>query len=102
MDKTEIKFIINKLKLKYNALTNKELAKKLGIKEGTVRNWVVYKNIPKKYIELLNDGKSIFDFENYSNLENELLENFRKLNDKEKEYILYLTKLKVLEKEINN
>jgi len=113
------KKIIRDLKIKYDVYTNRELAKKLGISESTIKSWTLNKKVPEKYIKLLDEKpieQNIITTGNknqinvninshnkiISNIEDELIEAFRKLNDKEKEYFYHQIKAKALEKELNN
>lgn len=78
-------------------IDKKEIAEALEIELRTLYNW------EKKRIKLYNFIINNFYKKDEKNSNNdELLNYFQKLNEKEKEYYLSMIKIAVLEKEINN
>ncbi|MBZ7976120.1 hypothetical protein AVANS14531_04930 [Campylobacter sp. Cr9] len=77
-------------------MTNRELANFLNITYPTLYNWEKTKpNLYKIVMAYKNNKNSI-----ESNLINELIENLKKLSEKEQEKILLEIKLKIINKEL--
>ena len=83
-------------------MTNAEIAKKLKIAEKTIYNW---RKNRKELFEILELGikiqESQKDIEYVNNTYKELINLYKKLNEKEQEYYITDIKARILKKEID-
>ena len=105
---------LRELKIHFKVLTNKELAEKIGLSEDGVRNWVRKKEIPKKYKKYIENqvngnnntvinkahGTINIGHNSNTNHEDEILELYKSLNDKQKEYIYHWMKSEKIKNEM--
>lgn len=77
-------------------MTNRELADFLNITHPTLYNWEKTKPNLYKIVMAYKENKSSIE----SNLINEIVENLKKLSEKEQEKILLEIKLKIINKEL--
>lgn len=82
-------------------MTNKELAKKLGVAEKTIYNW--QKN-RKELFEVIKTGLKIIEsqknIEYVNNTYSELIKTYKQLTEQEQEYYITDMKARILKKEI--
>ena len=82
-------------------MTNKELAKKLGVAEKTIYNWQKYR---KELFEVIKTGLKIIEsqknIEYVNNTYSELIKTYKQLTEQEQEYYITDMKARILKKEI--
>lgn len=108
------------LKYFFKAKSNKDLAIKIGLSEDGVKNWIRKKEIPQRYLKLLDSGNDnqIINTNSGNNvkIENnhghininssdemsmEICKEIKKLSDVKKEYFYHLIKAEVLKDSIS-
>lgn len=77
-------------------MTNGELSKRLNITHQTLCNWKTSKPLLYEILMAYKDNKTNAE----SNLINEIIDNLKKLSEKEQEKILLKIKLKIINKEL--
>lgn len=107
----EYEKVISNLKKELGLKNNTQLANILGVSTQTMGNWKIRSKIPYKEIHtvclnknldlnyILNDIKKE-EIEKKIDYEKEIIENIKKLNEKEKIYIYHLIESKIIKKEI--
>lgn len=82
-------------------MTNKELAKKLGVAEKTIYNWQKHR---KELFEIIKTGLKITEsqknIEYVNNTYLELIKTYKQLTEQEQEYYITDMKARILKREI--
>ena len=112
---------LRKLKIFFNVFSNEQLAEKLNLSKQAVNEWARRKNIPKRYLKLLeqentnqvnsnnqnNNNISIngnnhghININSSDEMSMEICKEIKKLDDKQKEYFYHLIKVEVLKKQL--
>ena len=113
----EFKDNLRKLKQFFNVDTNKELANKLELSVSALEGWQKRKVIPKKYLKYIdnntsnnfiggnniqisgkNKGEININSSNEMNIE--ICELIKKLDDKQREYYYHMIKADILKKDL--
>lgn len=107
----DLEEVFHRIKDIYNIKKDKDLSVILGVKQQTLTNWKLRNKIPYEEIisiclkENINlkyiiTGIKEEEIEKKIDYEKEIIENIKKLNEKEKKYIYHLIESKIIKKEI--